>query len=94
MFAFNYLFGKKKVALGELELGEVWLSGPSKARGYWMKEELTHEVFHSALADGGLGKSGDGYLRTGDYGFMYDKILYLKIILDWHRLVYSSDYLF
>ena len=44
-------------------VGEIWVSGPSKARGYWGKAELSHETFQATL-------QGDDteYLRTGDLG--------------------------
>ena len=44
-------------------VGEIWVSSPSVARGYWRNESATHETFHAHLVD------GDGpYLRTGDLG--------------------------
>ena len=50
------------------QVGEIWVSGPSVADGYWNKPEETDHVFHAYLAD-----SGDGpFLRTGDLGFLLD----------------------
>jgi myxalamid-type polyketide synthase MxaB len=49
----------------EGEVGEIWVQGPSVARGYWNKPEETREVFQATLADGKTGP----YLRTGDLGF-------------------------
>lgn len=46
-------------------VGEIWLSGPSIARGYWGRAEETEAVFHARL----LGDSTARYLRTGDLGF-------------------------
>jgi acyl-CoA synthetase (AMP-forming)/AMP-acid ligase II/acyl carrier protein len=54
-------------------VGEIWVSGPSVARGYWGKPELTREVFHARLADTGEGP----FLRTGDLGFLNDGQLYV-----------------
>ena len=48
------------------EVGEIWMSGPSVARGYWNKPEETAETFAAHLADTGAGP----FLRTGDLGFM------------------------
>lgn len=47
------------------QIGEIWISGPSVAHGYWNRPKETEETFRSYLA------SGDGpYLRTGDLGFL------------------------
>ena len=47
------------------EVGEIWVSGPSVAQGYYGKSAQTREVFNARLAeDDGL------YLRTGDLGFL------------------------
>ncbi|MGQ0595892.1 fatty acyl-AMP ligase [Aquabacterium sp.] len=46
-------------------VGEVWVSGPSVATGYWKKEQATQETFAATL----LGDKR-AYLRTGDLGFM------------------------
>lgn len=44
------------------EVGEIWVSGPSVAQGYWNRSEETKQVFDGYLAD-----MGDGpFLRTGD----------------------------
>ena len=49
----------------EGRVGEIWVSGPSVATGYWRKSELTRNAFDVKLGDG-----ADGYLRTGDLGFL------------------------
>src|SRR5208282_1690971 len=55
------------------EIGEIWVSGPSMAQGYWKRPEVTEEMFHAHLKD-----TGDGpFLRTGDLGFMLDGELYV-----------------
>ncbi len=46
-------------------VGEIWVSGPSVATGYWKKEQATQETFDARL----LG-DGRAYLRTGDLGFL------------------------
>ncbi|MFP2933485.1 fatty acyl-AMP ligase, partial [Pyxidicoccus sp. 3LG] len=47
------------------EVGEIWVSGPSVAQGYWSRPEETAHAFGAKLA------SGEGpYLRTGDLGFV------------------------
>ena len=46
-------------------IGEIWVSGPSIAQGYWQQPEATQKIFHAYLKP-----SGDGpFLRTGDLGF-------------------------
>ena len=54
-------------------VGELWVSGPSVARGYWNRPEATAETFRAFLADTGAGP----YLRTGDLGFILDGELFL-----------------
>lgn len=49
------------------QVGEIWVSGPSVAQGYWNQPEQTTETFHAFLADTGQGP----FLRTGDLGFLY-----------------------
>ncbi|MCK9460907.1 MAG: fatty acyl-AMP ligase [Proteobacteria bacterium] len=50
-------------SLGEMEVGEIWLSGPSVASGYWNRPDESREIFEATCGDGGR------YLRTGDLGF-------------------------
>jgi acyl-CoA synthetase (AMP-forming)/AMP-acid ligase II len=46
-------------------VGEIWLSGPSVAAGYWRNDAATDAVFGAYTA------GGDGpFLRTGDLGFL------------------------
>ena len=45
------------------EVGEIWVSSPSVARGYWRRDADTAETFRARLADG----TGP-FLRTGDLG--------------------------
>ncbi|NET00655.1 MAG: fatty acyl-AMP ligase [Sphaerospermopsis sp. SIO1G1] len=48
------------------EVGEVWVSDPSVAGGYWQRPEVSEETFRAYTADT---KEGP-FLRTGDLGFM------------------------
>ncbi len=50
------------------QVGEIWVSGPSVAQGYWNRPEETQRTFHAYLKDTGEGP----FLRTGDLGFMQD----------------------
>ena len=48
------------------EVGEVWLSDPSVAQGYWKRPDVTKETFCAYLQDTNEGP----FLRTGDLGFL------------------------
>lgn len=61
----------KKV--GKNEIGEIWISGPTLAAGYWNKPEETKRTFGAMLSDSG----GGPFLRTGDLGFFYENELYI-----------------
>jgi len=54
-------------------IGEVWVSGPSVAQGYWNRTDDTGQVFCASLSDTGEGP----FLRTGDLGFLQDDALFL-----------------
>ena len=57
----------------EGQVGEVWVTGPSVALGYWRREDATNEVFKARLAESGEGP----FLRTGDLGFVHDGELFI-----------------
>jgi amino acid adenylation domain-containing protein len=55
------------------QVGEIWISGPSVAAGYWNHSEETERIFQARLSG-----SDDGrFLRTGDLGFLQDGELYV-----------------
>lgn len=54
------------------QVGEIWVSGPSVARGYWQQPAETERTFHARLP----GEDGT-FLRTGDLGFMLDGELFV-----------------
>ncbi len=58
------------VALGEKEIGEIWLAGPGKCAGYWNRPDLTRELFEARIA--GDPDPDHTYLRTGDLGFLFE----------------------
>jgi fatty-acyl-CoA synthase len=51
--------------LGEREVGEIWLRGPSVTKGYFGDAASTEETF------------GGGWLRTGDLGYIAGGDLYI-----------------
>jgi len=54
-------------------VGEIWISSPSVAQGYWQRPEESERTFHAYLADTGEGS----FLRTGDLGFLQDGELFV-----------------
>ena len=54
------------------QVGEIWISGPSIAQGYWGREEETQQTFN-AYTEHGHGP----YLKTGDVGFIRDGELFI-----------------
>lgn len=56
------------------EVGEIWVSGPSVAQGYWQNSEATTEVFQARIQ----GSDGGPYLRTGDLGYVADGELFVS----------------
>jgi len=55
------------------QVGEVWVSGPSVAQGYWQRTDETEQTFRAYLQDTGEGP----FLRTGDLGFTNDGELFV-----------------
>lgn len=77
--------------LPEGHVGELWLRGPSVARGYWRNEVATTATFRARTADG----DGD-YLRTGDLAALVDGELYITgrrkdLMIIRGRNLYPSD---
>jgi thioester reductase-like protein len=62
-------------ALEDGRIGEIWLAGNGKCQGYWNNAELTLKQFRARLVDDS--PYDDGYLRTGDLGFMHHGELYV-----------------
>jgi acyl-CoA synthetase (AMP-forming)/AMP-acid ligase II len=53
-------------------VGEVWVSSPSVAEGYWGRPDETRDVFNAVTV------TGEGpFLRTGDLGFVHDGELFV-----------------
>ncbi len=60
---------ERHVPKADGEIGEIWIKGPSVARGYWNRTEETATTFGARRSD-----NNDGpFLRTGDLGFRRDK---------------------
>lgn len=54
-------------------VGEIWVSGPSVAGGYWNRPDDTEEVFGATSP----ALPGRRFLRTGDLGFVRNGNLYI-----------------
>lgn len=73
-------------------IGEIWLSGPGVAEGYWNRSEETEHTFKAYLADT---KEGP-FLRTGDLGFICNGELFVTgrlkdLIIIRGRNIYPQD---
>ena len=73
-------------------IGEIWVSGPSVAGGYWGRTAETQETLRANLSEGGEGP----FLRTGDLGFLKDGMLFVTgrlkdMIILRGRNVYPQD---
>ena len=73
-------------------VGEIWIKGPSVAKGYWNRPEATKQTFHAFLAESGEGP----YLRSGDLGFLQNGELFITgrskdLIVINGRNIYPQD---
>jgi len=82
------------------QVGEIWLSGPSVAAGFWRKPEATEETFKARLVDPTGAEPerdpGPDYLRTGDLGALLDGELYVlgrikDMVIVHGRNLYATD---
>ncbi|MGD1703627.1 AMP-binding protein [Dapis sp. BLCC M229] len=55
------------------QVGEIWVSSPSVAQGYWNRPQATTETFQNYLKETNEGP----FLRTGDLGFLLDDELFV-----------------
>lgn len=73
-------------------IGEIWVSGPSVALGYWQRREESSQVFTARLSD----DHAHGFLRTGDLGFIHRGDLFIagrlkELIIIRGRNFYPQD---
>jgi acyl-CoA synthetase (AMP-forming)/AMP-acid ligase II len=74
------------------EIGEIWVSGPNVAKGYWRNPDATADVFGAEFP----GEPGRAFLRTGDLGIVIDGELYVvgrlkDMIIIRGRNIYPHD---
>jgi 8-amino-7-oxononanoate synthase len=58
----------------DFEVGEIWVSGESVAKGYYNDPIETSKIFHGVLKED---LSQKKYLRTGDLGFIHQGELFI-----------------
>ncbi len=67
-----------RCACPEDQVGEIWVSGPSVAQGYWGRPGEYAATFAASIADVPPKQAREEhYLRTGDLGFLHDGDLYV-----------------
>jgi acyl-CoA synthetase (AMP-forming)/AMP-acid ligase II len=81
-----------RLACPDGQVGEVWVSGPSVASGYWNRPEESAKTFCARLADTREGP----FLRTGDLGFLRQGELFVTgrikdVIIINGRNLYPQD---
>ncbi|KVO11051.1 AMP-dependent synthetase [Burkholderia ubonensis] len=54
-------------------IGEIWVTGPSVAAGYWNLDEQRESIFERSVA----GARDQTFMRTGDLGFIHGDELYV-----------------
>jgi amino acid adenylation domain-containing protein len=59
------------------EVGEIWMTGPSRAKGYWNRPDQTASDFEATIASTDDPDSDRPFLRTGDLGAMQDGELFV-----------------
>lgn len=84
---------ESQATLPENDIGEIWVSSESVARGYWNDESLTESVFKATIRGD---DSNTQYLRTGDLGFLRNNELYVcgrlkEVIIVRGRNYYPRD---
>jgi len=77
-----------KVQCSADRVGEIWVSGPSVAQGYWRRDQETKETFQAYLADTGT----IPFLRTGDLGFLRNGELFITGRLKDLIIIRGSNY--
>jgi acyl-CoA synthetase (AMP-forming)/AMP-acid ligase II len=55
------------------QVGEIWISGPHVAQGYWQNPEATKASFHATIVD----SDGGSFMRSGDLGFIKNGELFV-----------------
>lgn len=71
----------KRVPVVKGHVGELWLRGPSIARGYWKNDEATQNTFQATLDTAAIDNTvkieAGPWMRTGDLGFIDDDAVFI-----------------
>jgi acyl-CoA synthetase (AMP-forming)/AMP-acid ligase II len=70
------------------EVGEIWVSSPSVAQGYWHRPEETEKIFGARLEHSSEGP----FLRTSDLGYVADGELYVTGRIDDLIIIRGRNY--
>jgi acyl-CoA synthetase (AMP-forming)/AMP-acid ligase II len=57
---------ESRARIGLDRIGEIWVTGPNVAQGYWRNPEATETTFRAQI----VGEADRSWLRTGDLGFI------------------------
>src|SRR6185312_12665825 len=81
-----------RTVCGPDEVGEIWVSSASIARGYWNRPDETEQTFAAKLSTG----AAEPFLRTGDLGYVHDGELFVTgrikdLIIIRGRNLYPQD---
>jgi acyl-CoA synthetase (AMP-forming)/AMP-acid ligase II/acyl carrier protein len=79
----------KEDRIQQNEIGEIWVSGPSIARGYWNNPESTRSTFQAKIVN----SDGDRFLRTGDLGFLRDGNLFITGRIKDLIIIHGQNYI-
>lgn len=58
----------------ENQVGEIWISGPGVAQGYWKNPEDSKQTFQAKIES----DKARSYLKTGDLGFVWNRQLFIS----------------
>ena len=83
-------------ALGEDEVGELWIAGPGIARGYHARRQDSAQLFGLRIAAAPAWMAGARWLRSGDLGFVRGGEVYITgrrkdIIVINGRKIHAQD---
>jgi FkbH-like protein len=70
------------------QVGEIWVSGPGVAMGYWNRPEENREVFGASLPS----QSSRRFLRSGDLGLVHEGQLFIAGRLKDLIIVHGQNY--
>jgi amino acid adenylation domain-containing protein len=73
----------------ENHLGEIWITGPSVAQGYWNNPVESNKIFEAKIKDDTKKRS---FLRTGDMGFLHEGELYISGRIKDLILIHGENY--